>query len=109
MLLKKNRVTKKEIEEIFKKGSSLFSPSLNFKFLINFKEKEEKDFKISFIVPKTISKKAIIRNKMRRIGYKTIKKNLFLLPFNLTGAFIFKKNDTKNLENEIKSIFSKIN
>lgn len=92
MLLKKNRVTKKDIEEIFKKGSSVFSSNLNLRFLSNSKEKEPK---IAFIVPKTVSKKAVVRNKLRRRGYQIIQKSLILLPQNLKGAFIFGKNSAK--------------
>lgn len=92
MLLKKNRPNKKDIEEIFKKGSSVFSSNLNLRFLINNKENEPK---IAFIVPKSISKKAVVRNKLRRRGYKIIQKNLSFIPKNLKGAFIFGKNSSK--------------
>ncbi len=92
MLLKKNRVTKKDIEEMFKKGSSVFSPNLNLRFLVNSTEKEPK---VAFIVPKTVSKKAVIRNRLRRRGYQIIQKKLSSLPQKLKAVFVFGKNSTK--------------
>ncbi len=92
MLLKKNRVTKKDMEEMFKRGSSVFSANLNLRFLLNSTEKEPK---IAFIVPKTVSKKAIIRNRLRRRGYQIIQEKLSSLPKKMKMVFIFGKNSSK--------------
>ena len=107
MLPKRNRVNKKEVDEIFKNGSFVNSPNLTFKFL----HKKGIESKISFISPKSISKKAVIRNKLRRIGYNILKKNKNYLPVGLIGVFVYKKyqDDIYMIENEIKTIFNKIN
>jgi len=107
MLPKKNRVVTKEVEKIFKEGKFAVSPSLTFKYLKN----NDKKVKISFIAPKSVAKLAVRRNFLRRLGYRVLEKCINLSPLGLVGVFIFKKDqeDASKLENEIKSIFSKIN
>ena len=109
MLPKKNRVSTKEVEEIFKEGRLLFSPSFTFKYIKN----KEKRIKISFIAPKSVAKLAVTRNLLRRRGYAVFEKNI-KLPLSiqgLTGVFIFKKyqDDVSIIENEIEKILIKIN
>ena len=107
MLPKKNRADKKAVETIFKEGKFLNSPSLTFKYLIC----GDKDFRISFISPKSISKLAVKRNLLRRRGYKALENLFSSFPAGIMGVFIFKKyqDDVSILENEIKTILSKIN
>ena len=106
MLPKKNRVDKKTIGKIFKEGRFVNSPNLTFKFI-----KTNDERRISFIAPKTISKKAVIRNLLRRRGYIILKKYFNKLPVGVAGVFIFKKyqDDVSIIENEIKNILNKIN
>lgn len=105
MLPKKNRVSSKEIQQIFKFGKILHSPIFIFRY---FKNENIKNNKISFIVPKTISKSAVKRNLLRRKGYIIIKKLFNLIPHPTIGVFVFKKQNTENIENEIKNIIKKI-
>ncbi len=119
MLSKQNRNNRKEIEQIFKSGSFVNSPNLTFKF---FKTKDNLK-KISFITPKTVSKKAVARNLLRRRGDAVLKKYFKDFPVNLLGVFVFGKKSMEvfggrknksyspinNLENEIKNILNKIN
>ena len=121
MLSKKNRVDKKEIDLIFKKGRFVGSQNLTLKFFINLDKTKEK--KISFITPKSVSKKAVIRNLLRRRGYAVLEKYMKQFPVAILGVFIFNKKSTEffggrknkkykpilNLENEIKNILNKIN
>ena len=79
--------------------------------------------KISFIVPKTVSKSAVVRNLLKRRGYACIRKNISFLPHSFWGAFIFGKKSVlffgskkrknnpsvKNLDFEIKNILEKVN
>ncbi|MEO5635323.1 MAG: ribonuclease P protein component [Candidatus Paceibacterota bacterium] len=108
MLSKKNKVDKKTIEQIFKKGIFLNGIVLSFRFLNT--SKEEK-VRISFIVPKTVSKIAVKRNSLRRRGYAVLQKYMNDFPPGIVGVFTFKKyqDDNKIIENEIKQILSKIN
>ena len=117
MLPKKNRVDKKGVDFIFKKGNSVTSPSFMFKFvLIN----ESIRPRISFIAPKNIAKLAVKRNLLRRKGYLILKKYWNKIPNDFIGVFIFnkiklacqlagrKENLLKNIEEDIKIILNKI-
>ncbi|TSC77973.1 MAG: hypothetical protein G01um101424_107 [Parcubacteria group bacterium Gr01-1014_24] len=108
MLAKKNRASKKDIDFIFKDGKFLTSPNLTFKFILN---NNSSIPRISFIVPKTVSKKAVNRNLLRRHGYAVLKKYINKFPTRLLGVFVFKKYqaDILIIENEIKNILDKIN
>jgi len=107
MLPKKNRVDKKTAEKIFKEGWFIGSPNLTLKFLIISGGQKQ----ISFVVPKTVSKKAVGRNLLRRRGYIALSKHFKNFPAGLRGVFIFKKHhdDVLMLENEIERVLSKIN
>lgn len=107
MLPKKNRVDKKGVDLIFKKGDFIASPSFTFKFIKTSVSKKQ----ISFIAPKSIAKLAVKRNSLRRKGYIALKKHLNQFPFGILGVFVFKKpeEDILKIENEIKKILNKIN
>lgn len=106
MLSKRERLDKKSIEQIFKKGRVINSPSFSFKFLV----KELPHSRIAFIAPKKIAKLATRRNFLRRKGFNIFKKYKKILPYPILGAFVFKKyvDSTTLLESEIKTIISKL-
>lgn len=106
MLKKINRASRKEIEEIFRKGKYINSPVFTFKFL-----KGNIGKKISVIAPKNIARTAVKRNLLRRRGYRALEKYLSDFPIGTLGAFLFKKHEENIsiLENEIKSVLDKIN
>jgi ribonuclease P protein component len=108
MLPKKNRLDKKAIEKVFTKGIFINSPTLSFKFV---KNPGSIPPRLSFVVPKSLVKGAVGRNKLRRQGYLRVEKYITSLPIGLSGAFVFKKVPTtqKDFENEIKNIIDKIN
>ncbi|MBI2594715.1 MAG: ribonuclease P protein component [Candidatus Colwellbacteria bacterium] len=83
------------------------SPALAFKYIFTAAPAPQ----ISFIAPKNVARLAVNRNALRRLGYKALEKNKSSLPPGLVGTFIFKnyQNNVAALENEIKSILSKIN
>ena len=119
MLKKQNRVGKKTIEQIFKKGLFISGTNLSLKFI----HLPGVNTAISFIVPKAVAKGAVVRNLLRRRGYAVLKKYWDTLPQGLCGVFVFNKksiilfagrknknnNPILNLKNEIKNILSKIN
>ena len=107
MLSKKNRLDKKTVKKIFKESKFVGSPDLILKFVVIGGGKKQ----ISFIVPKTVSKKAVIRNLLRRRGYIALKKYFNRFPAGFLGVFIFKKHQDNVLilENEIKNMLNKIN
>ena len=106
MLPKKNRADKKTVESIWKRGQVVNSTYFSFRFI----PAKEISRKISFIVPKSVSKLAVKRNLLRRLGYKILEKHLKDLLPGITGIFIFKKyqDDASILENEIKNILDKV-
>lgn len=115
MLLKKNRADKKAVEKIFKDGKTINSPELTFRFLFT----GGKEKRISVVVPKGIVKKAVDRNRLRRVAYSVLQKNINKLPTGLLGVFVFKKyqafpgslpprENILIIENEIKNIFNKL-
>ncbi|MEK7539158.1 MAG: ribonuclease P protein component [Patescibacteria group bacterium] len=113
MLPKKNRVNKKEVDFLFKKGRSVAFPDLTFKFFMA-RGSESLKFlspRVSVIVPKAIAKLAVKRNLLRRLGYSILEKHIKEFPASLLGVFIFKKyqDDVLTLEHEIKNILDKIN
>lgn len=83
MLNKERRLTKKEVEETIKKGKSLQSPLLSFKYLINLKG----DSRFAFVISSKISKSAVSRNLFKRRCRAIIKKNLDKIKDK--GNFIF--------------------
>lgn len=118
MLPKKNRVDRKTVEKIFKEGRYVNSNNLTLKFIQNKSAYRQ----ISFVVPKTVSKKAVMRNLLRRRGYAVIKAYMDKFPASFEGVFLFGKksaslfggtknktrNPIKELENEIKIVISKL-
>lgn len=108
MLPKKNRVDKKNVDLIFKKGAFIVSPSFTFKFVLNNTHLKPR---ISFVVPKNIAKLAVKRNLLRRKGYFALKKHINQFPLGIIGVFIFKKveENISKIKDEIKNILNKIN
>lgn len=125
MFPKKNRVPKKSFDLLFdnlSKEKSLqmaFSGIFNFRYL---KREENSSPQFSFIVPKSIVKKANKRNLLKRKGYLVLKKYLPLFPMGFIGIFIFNKKsldffklnqkEKKNnlfFEKDIQKIIEKIN
>jgi ribonuclease P protein component len=108
MLPKKNRVSKKEVDLIFKQGKVISSFCLSFKFILN---NDSFIPHISFIAPKSVTKLAVKRNLLRRLGYNVLGKYINQFPAGIMGVFLFKKyqDDVLILENEIKNILTKFN
>lgn len=119
MLKKKNRISKREVNHIFKNGLFVGSKNMFLKFLIN---KQQKDNKIAFTAPKDVSRKAYKRNLLRRRGYLAIKDVFSYIPQGFNGIFVFKgeaiskfgtrktknNNPVDSLSREIESILRKI-
>jgi len=107
MLPKKNRADKKVLEMVFRDGRFVSSPNLTLKYFLI---KESFPSRISFIVPKTVAKKATARNSLRRLGYHALEKYLPRFPVGIAGAFVFKKaiDSVAEVEKEIKTILNKL-
>ncbi len=108
MLAKKNRINKKEVNQVFKKSLFLSAPNLTFRFK---KNPDNHPPKISFIVSKTVAKQAVKRNALRRLGYKALEQYNQQLPAGIIGVFLFKRymDDILILKNDIQDILNKVN
>jgi ribonuclease P protein component len=123
MFPKRNRSDNAIINQIFTKSRFINSSNLTVRFILNTKYSSPH---ISFIVPKTTSKKAVERNLLKRRGYSVLSKYLNRFPVDFLGVFIFNKKSLiyfglkgknklknkesiQNLENEIKNILNKVN
>ena len=108
MTPKKNRITERTADKIFRQGQSVYLPTFSFKFL---REKSVTPPKISVVVPKNVAKLAVKRNALRRRGYSVLSRHLAAFPNGILGLLIFKKYEERAeiLENEIRTILTKIN
>jgi ribonuclease P protein component len=108
MLPKQNRLKKKnDFEKVFKKGKGFRQGFLFFKIAKN----NLKESRFGFIVSKQVSKKAVIRNKIKRRLRKLVQLNLLKIKTGIDGVLIVKPGlETKNfleLENLLNKLFKK--
>ena len=87
MLERKNRISKKLFDEVFRKGRVYPGNGVVCHVLIS--TKEEKLFAV--VVPKKVSKSAVSRNRIRRIGYSAIQKMLPEIEISVKCVCITKK------------------
>ena len=88
MLKKENRIrSKKEFLEIKNKGRVLYSPFFGF---LTCQENDDLK-KFGFIISKKISKKAVDRNKIRRVLSEVVRKNLDKFKNGTRVVFLTKK------------------
>lgn len=110
MLPKKNRLTKrKDFDLILKKGKAIKEGFLFFKFL----PKKNGDSRFGIIVSKKISKKATVRNKLKRrirallrIKIKKLKKNVDGILIALPGL---EEKKFQEIEFLIDNLFKRAN
>lgn len=105
MLPIKNRLKKKkDFERVFKKGKGFKEGFLFLKIVKN----NLKESRFGFIVSKEVSKKAVIRNKIKRKLKKSVQLNLLKIKDGIDGALIVKAGlETKDFQ-ELKEIIEKI-
>ncbi len=107
MLKRENRLRDKPvIRALFSKGEKYFSPC----FLCKFFKKEEGGSRFSIVVSKKISKKAVIRNRIKRRLAEAIRLNIADCP--PVDAVIFGSEKVLevyfvDLEKEILKMFKK--
>ena len=126
MLPKKNRVSRHLFPIIITKGKNHSSSNIYMRVvslpLLPYPRdqvkqifyEENKDLtRFSFVVSKKAVKKAVTRNKIRRVGYNIIQKNIFYIKKGFLVAVFIKKNaaeiSNKELEEEIVFLLKKAN
>lgn len=107
MLSKKNKIDKHLFKEVFEQGKKYNS---NF-FSIRIFPIEEKNTRFSFVVPVRVSKKAVVRNKMKRRGRYIVSKVIYSIKEGFALIVFFKKESEKVdfdvLEKDLLSILRK--
>ncbi len=105
MLDRKNRISKKkDIEKVLKKGKSFKEGPLILKTL-----KNDLDFcRFGFIVSQKVSKKAVVRNQIKRKLREIIRLKIKFFNFNNDNLFIFLSGIEKKDKLEIEEIVEKL-
>jgi len=105
MLPKRQRVSRKLFEAVFRSATTFSSPF----FVLKVKKEEESRF--AFSVSAKICPKAVDRNKLRRRGYAAAQNLLPQIKISAICLFIIKKGAEKlnfqKLQEEIKNILQK--
>ena len=104
MLPKSLRIPRKLFSQL-KNGGKTFKNRL---FLLKFAPNQEKDEqkRFTFSVSKKISKSAVVRNKLRRLGYRLLKPLISEIKPNILASFSFLRVpiDIKDADENLKSI-----
>ncbi|MFA6190689.1 MAG: ribonuclease P protein component [Candidatus Staskawiczbacteria bacterium] len=112
MFPKKNRILKREFDELMKNSRVFHSESISLRLM---KKAKETLPKFAFVVSKKVAKNATDRNKMKRKGFHALREIIFpdtiIKMKGCMGAFFFKKEgkETKfdELKNEIEGLLKK--
>ncbi len=108
MLSKNNRLKKKkDFEQVFKKGKGLEKNFLFFKWVNNNLEQS----RFGFVVGKNFSKKAVLRNRLKRRIREIIRGRLTQIKKGIDGVFVAKPGiefkDFQKLEQTVVEILNK--
>lgn len=105
MLNKKLMIPKGLFQESFKKSKTLSSDHILLRFHGPARFNDDKlvfPSKFSMVVPKIVSKKAVIRNLIKRRGYSAIRANLKNIKNSYICIFSFKKGSDTATFSQIK-------
>ena len=113
MLPRSQRLPTKLFDAVLNKGRIIHSPAFYLRTLKISSEDNIKpgQSKISIVVPVKVAKKAVVRNRIRRLSYRAVKKIYgSMLPS--ICVIVFAKQpvcqmETEDLEKEIKDVFVK--
>jgi len=110
MLAKTNRLKKqKDFERIFKKGKGTKEGFLVFRMIKN----NFANSRFGFVVGKNVSKKANVRNKIKRRMRESLRKKIKEIRGGVDGVFIarpgLEKKDYQELDAAINKIINKMN
>ncbi len=108
MLPKENRLKRnKDFEQVFKKGRGLRKDFLFLKVL----EKEDGESKFGFVVSQKISKKAVLRNKVKRKLREIVRKRIKKIKKGVDGVLValpgIEEKSFRELEGAIVELFEK--
>lgn len=105
MLPKENRLNqKKDFQRVFQKGKGLRENLLTFKWISN----NLKVSRFGFVISKKISKKAVVRNKIKRRLREKVRIKLSHLRKGIDGVIIVQPGAAKEKNQEIAKNLNKI-
>ena len=94
MLPQKQRVPRKMFPLLSSKGVKIFSNNL---LILRFISKEDGlNSRFCFSVSKKVSKSAVVRNRLRRAGYRFLKEYIPKIDSKIVAVFSFKKVSKNN-------------
>ena len=105
MLPKKNRIPRHLFPIVFIKGKNYASLNIYMRVAClrqNSSEEKRDPSRFSFVVSKKVAKKAVDRNKLRRIGYGVIQKEISRIKKGFLVVVFIKKSAAKLSKNELK-------
>ena len=110
MLTKFNRLTKeKDFENVFRKGEKYRSPLS--KIYLKVGSNNLKQSRFGFIINNKVSKKAVVRNKIKRKLRETIRNNLSEIKKGVDVAVVvlpgFKENNLKTIGEVLNNLLKK--
>jgi ribonuclease P protein component len=103
MIAKTHRLSKKDFEAVWQTGQKFQNELFFVKFSFS---RPVAGF--AFVVPKTVTNRAVRRNKIRRLGYDILHHFLVNRPKLPSAIFVTKKNAGAATDQEIKSAVSNI-
>jgi len=108
MLPKKRRVEKELFPDVLNKARSFYGENMSLRVFL---AEPYKETRVSFVVSKKVSNKAVKRNFLKRKGYSAIKDMPISLNKGFVCVFFFKKSTLSisytDLKKEISSLLKK--
>lgn len=108
MFPKENRLPSYEIPLLFRNGRGVVIDGLQLRYAI----RPEQTRRFAVVVPLSVSKKAVVRNRMKRLVRESIRVLLLELPVRIDAVVLVKRSeglDTIQLMSEkIKQLFGNI-
>lgn len=105
MLPAKNRLNKKkDFQKVFKEGKGIKENSLTFKWASN----NSKVSRFGFIISRKVSKKAVLRNKIKRKLREKVRAELSRLKKGIDGVIIVHPGAAKEKSQETTESLNKI-
>ena len=107
MLASKYKIRDREIfDELKSKGKKITKPDFLFVYL---EDESLKESKFGIIVTKKINNKAVIRNRIKRVIYAALEKEIDKLERNIYGLFVVRRDisemKSKEFQEDVDKIF----
>ncbi len=93
MFPKENRLSAYEIPLLFRSGKSVTGDGLQLRYTI----RTEQTKRFAVVVPLSVSKKAVVRNRMKRLVRESIRHMLSDLPMGIDAVVLVKRSDRLDL------------